>query len=74
MSNNIGKSITRREYLRNLAMQMIQPHLRVRVTLPNLSAGIKDRIREICNIPNIVENVNDNLVRGRCAYCNTKKK
>lgn len=75
MSNNSNSSMLRRRFLKQLAMEMVRPHLLQRLTLQRLPRSMKLRIREICGVEDTVnlENTGPMPENGRCGYCDSKK-
>lgn len=74
-SNNPSATVSRRSFLRNLAFELTQPHLKERATIEKLPISLKSRLREICNITEAPASSNPivNNQTGRCAICSTKK-
>lgn len=73
-SNTPNNNCTRRKFLRNLAFDLIEPHLRVRAQKENLPRTLKNRLREICNIPIVAaENQRREGETGRCSTCSSQK-
>lgn len=72
--NNQNKlPMVRREFIRSLAMEMLQPHLRERVLIQSTPRNIKLRIKEICNLQEDQEVASSEKTSGRCYYCDSKK-
>lgn len=67
----------RRQFLKDLALSLIKPHLQERVTRPGLHRSLADNIREIISATEI--NAGSTLrsdkmhKRKRCYYCKTEK-
>ncbi|KAJ8942867.1 hypothetical protein NQ314_009931, partial [Rhamnusium bicolor] len=74
-SNNPIVNIIRRSYLRNIAYDLIPPHLRIRVAKENIPRQLKNRLREICGIQDISGLLNRNREgeTGRCPVCSSKR-
>lgn len=63
----------RREFIRSLAMEMLQPHLRERVLIQSIPKNIKLRIKDKCNIQEDKVVASTEKTSGRCYYCDYKK-
>lgn len=72
-ANNPEKSVLRRKFLRELAMKLILPHLRLRINLQNLPKDMTSRIRQICGITTITNIANPRNETGRCNFCDSKR-
>ena len=71
-SNNPDKKILRRLFLRQLANDLVKPHLQVRSAMSNIPRSLRLRLQEISG-SNIEPDVPQNVLPGRCAYCTSKK-
>lgn len=63
----------RKECLKSLEIEMLEPYLYERLRIPGLQKGIKQRIMDICNIPEEQEVVGPERASRRCHYCDYKK-
>ena len=70
---NPGKD--RCQFLRELVLKLITPHMRTRLNATNLPRILMSHIRSILNEPESNINLNDELEkRKRCSLCDPKKK
>lgn len=69
-SNNPETKILRRNFLRELADNLIRPYLQRRVSLTNIPRSLQIRLKEVCGIENDNQ---ENVIPGRCSYCGWKK-
>lgn len=70
-NKNLSVTKPRRLFLENLAMELLDGHIRRRAIQENIPKGIKLRLREICGIT--VENNPKPVTYGRCYLCGSKK-
>ena len=64
----------RRQFLRELILELVTPHMRTRLNTPNLPRNIVSNIRSILNEPEDNINFDDKLEkRKRCTFCDPKK-
>lgn len=75
VANNRDINILRRNFLRDLADNLIAPYLKIRATMSNLPRGLKTRLQDFSR--NEPEAGPSQAVRpappGRCTYCDWKK-
>ncbi len=74
-ANNPSITILRRNFLKQLANELILPQLRVRAVMTTLPKALKARLEEFCepNTIEVAETTVPNAEKGRCAYCDRKK-
>ncbi|KAJ8942502.1 hypothetical protein NQ314_010055 [Rhamnusium bicolor] len=69
-SNNPETKILRKNFLRELAGNLIKPYLQRRVPLTNIPCCLHIRLKEVCGIE---KDIQENVVPGRCSYCGWKE-
>lgn len=72
--NNPDIKTSRREFLKQISMELILPELRVRRIVQQIPRSMKLRLSEICGLE-IPQNNDDNPrnTTGRCNFCDSKK-
>lgn len=72
-NGNTQINITRRLFLTQLAQALVRPHLERRVSLTNLSVGLKQKIRRVAQLPPPPPTPRQNNEKQRCAFCPLRK-
>lgn len=70
-ANNPDLNLLRRNYLRELANQLIRPHLESRAIAPFIPTSMKLRLQEICGMRQDFDQ--EERRPGRCSFCSWKK-
>ncbi|KAG5881336.1 hypothetical protein JTB14_020586 [Gonioctena quinquepunctata] len=70
-----GSSLATRNllFLKQLANDLVKPHLQVRAAMSNIPRSLRSRLQELSG-SNIEPDVTQNASVERCAYCTSKKK
>uniref|UniRef100_A0A1B6EFV8 Uncharacterized protein n=1 Tax=Clastoptera arizonana TaxID=38151 RepID=A0A1B6EFV8_9HEMI len=74
--NNTNSTLDRNDFLIQLAKELIDGVLRMRITMTNLPVSIRLRVREILGLPELTpQRLGDQKERthGRCSLCDRKK-
>lgn len=71
-ANNPNSSIKRRDFLKQLAFELVSDHMKSRATSPYIPRNLKSRIKEVQNIEEEAIQTEDPGI-GRCCYCSSKQ-
>nr|XP_023025985.1 uncharacterized protein LOC111513991 [Leptinotarsa decemlineata] len=72
-ANKPQSRVVRRQFLENLALCLIEPHLKIRAMSQNLPRPLRVRICHICKLEVAEANRNTENIFGRCFNCSSKK-
>lgn len=72
-NGNTQINITRRVYLAQLAQALVRQHLERRVSLSNLSVGLRQKIRRVGQLPAPPPPPRQNNEKQRCTFCPLRK-